>query len=118
MNQMKRYEDMPFQKKLFFVFGVSLVCCIVLAVYILTDYCTRILVNNNIDNLTIISRQVGIDFNRRISDTEKQLFNNITMFQIPDSMLHPSQNLHLLPELQLPMNHQALLHMHRLRTHL
>lgn len=86
MNQMKRYEDMPFQKKLFFVFGVSLVCCIVLAVYILTDYCTRILVNNNIDNLTIISRQVGIDFNRRISDTEKQLFNNITMFQIPDSI--------------------------------
>lgn len=86
MNQLKRYEDMPFQKKLFFVFGVSLVCCIVIAVYILTDYCTKILVDNNIDNLTIISKQAGIDFDRRISDTEKQLFNNITMFQIPDSI--------------------------------
>ncbi len=86
MNPLKRYEDMPFQKKLFFVFGVSLVCCIVIAVYILTDYCTKILVDNNIDNLTIISKQAGIDFDRRISDTEKQLFNNITMFQIPDSI--------------------------------
>lgn len=86
MNRLKRYEDMPFQKKLFFVFGVSLVCCIVIAVYILTDYCTKILVDNNIDNLTIISKQAGIDFDRRISDTEKQLFNNITMFQIPDSI--------------------------------
>lgn len=52
----------------------------------LTDYCTRILVRNNIDNLTVISQQAGIDFNRRVSDTEKQLFNNITMFQIPDSI--------------------------------
>ncbi len=86
MNRLKHYEDMPFQKKLFFVFGVSLVCCIVIAVYILTDYCTRILVDNNIDNLTVISKQAGIDFDRRISDTEKQLFNNITMFQIPDSI--------------------------------
>ena len=45
--------------------------------------CLRI---NNIDNLTVISQQAGIDFNRRVSDTEKQLFNNITMFQIPDSI--------------------------------
>lgn len=54
--------------------------------FVLTDYCTRILVRNNIDNLTVISQQAGIDFNRRVSDTEKQLFNNITMFQIPDSI--------------------------------
>lgn len=87
MNQLKKYEDLPFQKKLFFVFGFSLVFCIVVAVFILTDYCTRILVNNNIDNLTVISQQAGIDFNRRVSDTEKQLFNNITMFQIPDSIV-------------------------------
>lgn len=86
MNQLKRYEDLPFQKKLFFVFGFSLVFCIVVAVFVLTDYCTRILVRNNIDNLTVISQQAGIDFNRRVSDTEKQLFNNITMFQIPDSI--------------------------------
>lgn len=86
MNRLKHYEDMPFQKKLFFVFGVSLVCCIVIAVYILTDYCTKILVDNNINNLTVISKQAGIDFDRRISDTEKQLFNNITMFQIPDNI--------------------------------
>ena len=32
MNQLKRYEDLPFQKKLFFVFGFSLVFCIVVAV--------------------------------------------------------------------------------------
>lgn len=87
MNQLKKYEDLPFQKKLFFVFGFSLVFCIVVAVFILTDYCTRILVNNNIDNLTVISQQAGIDFNRRVSDTEKKLFNNITMFQIPDSIV-------------------------------
>ena len=87
MNQLKKYEDLPFQKKLFFVFGFSLVFCIVVAVFILTDYCTRILVNNNIDNLTVISQQAGIYFNRRVSDTEKQLFNNITMFQIPDSIV-------------------------------
>ena len=62
MNQLKRYEDLPFQKKLFFVFGFSLVFCIVVAVFVLTDYCTRILVNNNIDNLTVISQQAGIDF--------------------------------------------------------
>lgn len=55
MNQLKRYEDLPFQKKLFFVFGFSLVFCIVVAVFVLTDYCTRILVRNNIDNLTVIS---------------------------------------------------------------
>lgn len=65
MNQLKRYEDLPFQKKLFFVFGFSLVFCIVVAVFVLTDYCTRILVRNNIDNLTVISQQAGIDFNRR-----------------------------------------------------
>ena len=67
MNQLKRYEDLPFQKKLFFVFGFSLVFCIVVAVFVLTDYCTRILVRNNIDNLTVISQQAGIDFNRRVS---------------------------------------------------
>lgn len=60
--------------------------CIAIAVIVLTDYCTRILVQNNIDNLNIISQQASIDFNRRRKDTEKQLFNNITMFQIPDSI--------------------------------
>ena len=60
MNQLKRYEDLPFQKKLFFVFGFSLVFCIVVAVFVLTDYCTRILVRNNIDNLTVISRPGSI----------------------------------------------------------
>ena len=69
MNQLKRYEDLPFQKTVF-VFGFSLVFCIVVAVFVLTDYCTRILVRNNIDNLTVISQQAGIDFNRRVSDTE------------------------------------------------
>ena len=60
MNQLKRYEDLPFQKTVF-VFGFSLVFCIVVAVFVLTDYCTRILVRNNIDNLTVISQQAGID---------------------------------------------------------
>lgn len=57
-------------RKTVFVFGFSLVFCIVVAVFVLTDYCTRILVRNNIDNLTVISQQAGIDFNRRVSDTE------------------------------------------------
>ena len=75
-----------FRKNCFLYLGSVLVFCIVVAVFVLTDYCTRILVRNNIDNLTVISQQAGIDFNRRVSDTEKQLFNNITMFQIPDSI--------------------------------
>ena len=81
MNQLKRYEDLPFQKKLFFVFGFSLVFCIVVAVFVLTDYCTRILVRNNIDNLTVISQQAGIDFNRRGSDTENSFLIILPCFR-------------------------------------
>ena len=47
MNQLKRYEDLPFQKKLFFVFGFSLVFCIVVAVFVLTvpgSWCAIILI--------------------------------------------------------------------------
>lgn len=87
MSGLTKYENLPFRKKLYFVFGVSLLLCVAIAVIVLTDYCTRILVRNNIANLDIINRQAGVDFNRRRTDTEKQLFSNITMFQIPDCIV-------------------------------
>lgn len=61
--------------------------CIAVTVSVLTNYCSRILAENSIANLNIISQQASVDFNRRRADTEKQLFNNITMFQIPDCIV-------------------------------
>lgn len=106
MRILARYENLPFKKKLFFVFGISFMLCITIAVAMLTDYCTQILVRTNIDNLNVISRQASIDFNRSRRDIEKQLFNTITMFQIPESIAtcNDDRNPYKERELQYKLN--------------
>lgn len=84
MKLLSRYENMRFQKKLFLVFGISFVFCILVVMIFLTSYSSRLLFENNISNLQIISSQAAVDFDRRRSDTENQLFQKLTMLEVAD----------------------------------
>lgn len=85
-NAGKRFENLKFRKKLILVFGLSLIFSLTLSLFMLASYFISVLRQNARSNLRLLTLQVTDNFERRLSDTESQLFNMINMFQIPSYM--------------------------------
>lgn len=83
---LKKFENLKFRQKLVMIFGIALILSLILSLCSLTVFCIRIYKKNYIRNSELLTSQIADTFERKLSDTEKQLFNTINMFQIPDYM--------------------------------
>ena len=86
LDSVKKFDNLKFKQKLILVYCISLITSLFLSICLLVVFCINILKKNYINNLDVVTKQVADNFERRVSDTEMQLFNTISMFQIPDYM--------------------------------
>ena len=86
LDTVKKFDNLKFKQKLILVYCISLITSLSLSICLLVVFCINILKKNYINNLDVVTKQVTDNFERRISDTERQLFNTVSMFQIPAYM--------------------------------